>query len=130
MLAKLIRKLIDPFRRSIRNKLIFTMIILSVMPIVAVTLLAAENNRKSMEAEVIGTNLSNMKWTGVYLEDQFTLLNNLIYTVLISPHINDYLLSVEGSTIYNQFAAQKMFWTRLVIYFIPQAIRLSVQSFI
>ncbi|WP_139991549.1 sensor histidine kinase [Paenibacillus paridis] len=107
MLERLIRIVTDPFRRSIRNKLIFTMIFLSVIPIVAVTVLATENNRKSMEEEVISTNLSNMKWTGIYLGDQFTLLNNMIYTVLISPHLNDYLASTEGSTIYNQFAAQK-----------------------
>ncbi|KRE49585.1 sensor histidine kinase [Paenibacillus sp. Soil522] len=107
MFAKLSRMLTDPFRRSIRNKLIFTMIILSVIPIIAVTLLAAENNRKSMEAEVIGTNLSNMKWTGIHLGEQFAQLNNLIYTVLISPHLSDYLASTEGASIYNQFAAQK-----------------------
>lgn len=107
MFSKLMRTLSDPFRRSIRNKLIFTMIILSVIPIVAVTALAAENNRKSMETEVISTNLSNMKWTGIYLGEQFSQLNNLVYTVLISPHLNDYLMSIEGSRLYNQFAAQK-----------------------
>lgn len=107
MLAKLIRLLTDPFRRSIRNKLIFTMIFLTVIPIIAVTALAAENNRKSMEAEVIGTNLSNMKWTGIYLGEQFSQLNNLVYSVLISPHLSDYLASTEGSLLINQFAAQK-----------------------
>lgn len=107
MFSKLMRTLSDPFRRSIRNKLIFTMIILSVIPIVAVTALAAENNRKSMETEVISTNLSNMKWTGIYLGEQFAQLNNLVYTVLISPHLSEYLSSIEGSLLYNQFAAQK-----------------------
>lgn len=107
MFAKLIRKLSDPFRRSIRNKLILTMIILSVIPIIAVTALAAENNRKSMEAEVISTNLSNMKWTGIYLGEQFAQLNNLIYTVLISPQLNDYMANTEGASLSSQFAAQK-----------------------
>lgn len=107
MISKLFRLLTDPFRRSIRNKLIFTMIFLSVVPIIAVTALAAENNRKSMETEVISTNLSNMKWTGIYLGEQFAQLNNLIYTVLISPHLSDYLASTEGSVLYNPYAAQK-----------------------
>ncbi|WP_138753150.1 sensor histidine kinase [Paenibacillus sinopodophylli] len=107
MITKLIRLLTNPFRRSIRNKLIFTMIFLSVVPIIAVTALAAENNRKSMETEVITTNLSNMKWTGVYLGDQFAQLNNLIYTVMISPHLSEYLASTEGSSLYNPYTAQK-----------------------
>lgn len=107
VLVKLYRSLTDPFRRSIRNKLILTMILLSVIPIIAVTTLAAENNRKSMEDEVIHTNLSNMKWTGIYLDEQFTQLNNLIYTVLISPHLSNYLEKSEEASLSSQFTAQK-----------------------
>lgn len=107
MWGKFIRALTDPFRRSIRNKLIFTMIILSVLPVIAVTGLAAENNRKSMEDEVIQTSLSNMKWTGIYLGEQFSRLNNLIYSVLISPHLTDYLAKAEETSLASQFTAQK-----------------------
>ncbi|OKP96070.1 sensor histidine kinase [Paenibacillus sp. P46E] len=107
MFAKWLMKLSEPFRRSIRNKLILTMILLAVVPIVAITALAAENSRRSMEAEVISTNLSNMKWTGVYLGDQFAQLNNLIYTVLISPHLSDYLANAEEASLSSQFTAQR-----------------------
>ncbi|OKP81573.1 histidine kinase [Paenibacillus helianthi] len=107
MFAKWMMKLSEPFRRSIRNKLILTMILLAVVPIVAITALAAENSRRSMEAEVISTNLSNMKWTGVYLGDQFAQLNNLIYTVLISPHLSDYLANAEEASLSSQFTAQR-----------------------
>lgn len=107
MFAIWVVKLTEPFRRSIRNKLILTMVILVVVPIVTITVLAAENNRRSMEAEVISTNLSNMKWTGVYLGDQFAQLNNLIYTVLISPNLSDYLANAEEASLSSQFAAQK-----------------------
>ncbi|BBH20678.1 histidine kinase [Paenibacillus baekrokdamisoli] len=99
--------LTGPFRRSIRNKLILTMIILSVIPIITITAIAAENSRRSMEEEVIKTNVSNMKWTGIYLDEQFALLNNLIYTVLISPHLSSYLEKVEESSISSEFAAQR-----------------------
>ena len=107
MVAKWMTRFTEPFRRSIRNKLILTMIILAVVPIVTITALAAENNRRSMEAEVISTNQSNMKWTGIYLGDQFAQLNNLIYTVLISPHLSDYLANDEEASLSSQFAAQK-----------------------
>lgn len=107
MFTKWMMKWTEPFRRSIRNKLILTMIILAVVPIIAITGLAANNSRKSMEAEVISTNLSNMKWTGVYLGDQFAQLNNLVYTVLISPHLSDYLANAGEPSLSSQFAAQK-----------------------
>ncbi|MBT2288789.1 sensor histidine kinase [Paenibacillus albidus] len=107
MLSGWIMRLTGPFRRSIRNKLILTMIVLAAVPIVTITALAAENNRRAMEAEVISTNLSNMKWTGIYLGDQFAQLNNLIYTVLISPHLSDYLASAEEAGLTSQFVAQK-----------------------
>ncbi|MDQ0192050.1 sensor histidine kinase [Paenibacillus wynnii] len=107
MIANWMVKLTEPFRRSMRNKLILSMILLAVVPIVAITALAAENNRRSMEAEVISTNLSNMKWTGIYLGEQFSQLNNLIYTVLISPHLSDYLAYADEASLSNQFAAQK-----------------------
>ncbi len=107
MFAKLYRRLTEPFRRSIRNKLILTMVVLSVLPIIAVTALAAENNRRSMENEVIDTNLSNMKWTGIYLGEQFAGLNNLIYTLLISPNLSDYMALSEEASLSSRFAAQR-----------------------
>lgn len=107
MPEKLYRVLTDPFRRSIRNKLILTMIILCVLPIIAISVLAAENSRKSMESEVIDTNLSNMKWTGFYLDEKLSQLNNLIYSVLISPQLNDYMTKSEDTSLSSQFAAQK-----------------------
>lgn len=107
MLEKLYRAITAPFRRSIRNKLIFTMIILSSFPIITISVLAAENNRQSMEAEVVSTNLSNMKWTGFYLDEKFTQLNNLIYFLLISPQLSGYMTSTDDSSLSSQFIAQK-----------------------
>ncbi|WP_342477237.1 histidine kinase [Paenibacillus sp. FSL H7-0350] len=107
MYARWMRRLIEPFRRSIRNKLMLTMIVLAVAPIIAITALAAENNRRSMEEEVISTTLSNMKWTGIHLGSQFAQLNNLIYTVLISPHLSDYLANAEEQNLSSQFTSQR-----------------------
>jgi two-component system sensor histidine kinase YesM len=107
MFRKIINKLVEPFKRSIRNKLILAMILLAIVPIAAITGLAADNSRQSMETEVVLTNESNMKWTGVYLGDQFTQLNNMIYGVLISPHLNDYLANVEEGNLPTQFTLQK-----------------------
>jgi two-component system sensor histidine kinase YesM len=106
-MGKIGKLVTEPLRRSIRNRLILTMILISVLPTLAVTLLAAENNRKTMEAEVVETNLSNMKWTGVYLSDQFAQLNNLIYTMLISPSMSAYVLPAEDGQEELDFSAQR-----------------------
>lgn len=107
MLKRLFNKLVEPFKRSIRNKLILAMILLAIVPIAAITGLAADNSRLSMETEVITTNQSNMKWTGVYVGDQFTQLNNFIYSVLISPNLSDYLANAEEGSPATQFTMQK-----------------------
>ncbi|WP_341282405.1 sensor histidine kinase [Paenibacillus sp. FSL H8-0537] len=107
LLSKIYRAMLHPFRRSIRNKLILIMVVVSALPIVAVTALAVDNNRKSMEAELIGTNVSNMKWTSIYLGEQFSQMNSLLYSVLINPNLNDYIASEEDSGLSSQFSAQR-----------------------
>ncbi len=107
MFGRLRQRVIDPFKTSIRNKLILTMMLIAVVPVVVVAALAAENSRTSMEEQVIGTNLSNMKWTGIYLGEQFARLNNLIYSIQISPGLTDYLNRPEGETPASHFTAQQ-----------------------
>lgn len=107
MFGRLRRRVVDPFKTSIRNKLILTMILIAIVPVVVVTGLAAENSSASMEEQVIGTNLSNMKWTGLYLSDQFSRLNNMVYSLQISPGLANYLNRPEAETPASQFAAQQ-----------------------
>ncbi|MGG4141984.1 sensor histidine kinase [Paenibacillus algorifonticola] len=107
LLSKIYRAILHPFRRSIRNKLIFIMVVVSVLPIIAVTALAVDNNRQSMETELIGTNVSNMKWTSIYLGEQFSQMNSVLYSVLINPNLNEYIASEEESGLSSQFSAQR-----------------------
>lgn len=101
------RKVSDPFRRSIRSKLMLALILVAAVPITAVTGLAAENTRKSMEAEVMSSNLSSIKWTSVYLGEQFQQLNNLIYSLMINQALSDYLSNAENGDLARHYAAQR-----------------------
>lgn len=101
------RALMAPYRRSIQLKLILTMVVLSVLPVIAVTVLAAEKSRASMEAEVVETNMSNIKWTGIYISDQLDRLNHLIYSIQISPDLSDYLNVREPDNLSSEFNAQR-----------------------
>jgi two-component system sensor histidine kinase YesM len=103
----LYRWIVDPFRRSIRNRLILVMVVLSVFPVTVVTLLATENTRISMEREIIQSNLSTITWTGHYLEEKLSEINNLMYTILISPSYNEFASKADGSNNPNQYFTQK-----------------------
>ncbi len=97
----------EPFRRSIRNKLLLAMIVLAALPVIVVTGLAAENSRQSMENEILDTNLSSIKWTGIYLGEQFSRLNSLIYSILLNEHLNDYIAGIEDDKLSSQLATQR-----------------------
>lgn len=100
-------KLGIPFRQSIRSRLLMSMILVAVIPIAILTIVATENNRRSMEMEIIGTNLSNMKWTASYLDEQFADWNQLIYSMLINPYLDGYLRASEEADLSRKFAAQR-----------------------
>ncbi|MFD0693347.1 histidine kinase [Paenibacillus sp. GCM10027628] len=104
---KCFRFLFSPFRRSIRNKLIVTMILLCSIPLIFVTLLAAENTRKSVETEVIESNLTRIDWTAGYLEDRLNQLNNIIYSMLINESFNENMRKTDDSNFAIAFNAQK-----------------------
>ncbi|NRF93776.1 histidine kinase [Paenibacillus frigoriresistens] len=107
LITKCFRFAIEPFQRSIRNQLIATLILLVSIPLVAITLLASENTRTSVETEVIESNMSKIKWTGGYLEERLDQINNIVYTLLINESYNDYLRKMEDSNPSIAFNAQK-----------------------
>jgi len=83
------------------------MITIVILPTVAVTLLATDNSRQAMEDEVINTNLSNIKWTGIYLDQQFDQLNSHIYSTLIHPDITAFLADSEEESLSEQYDNQR-----------------------
>ncbi|MFC3746559.1 sensor histidine kinase [Paenibacillus sp. GCM10012306] len=95
--GRIYRWLSEPFKRTIRSKLILIMLCISVIPIIVVTLLATDNTRKVMEQEVIQSNLTRIAWSGEAVDKNLTQINNLIYTILISPAFNEYVNEDEGN---------------------------------
>lgn len=96
-----------PFRKSIRNKLILIMVVLTVLPVIIVTLLATDNTRASMEDEVLASNLSRIGWTGDYLEQELSGLNTIVYTIFISPALNEYLRVLDETSNASLYDVQK-----------------------
>lgn len=106
-MTSVIQVILHPLRKSIRTRLIITMVIVAVLPIIAVTLLATDNSSRSMKEEVINTNLANLKWTGIYLDQQFDQLSNLMYSLLINPEMKTYLEQPDEGNLSNQYNEQK-----------------------
>lgn len=100
------RWLVLPFRRSIRNKLMLSMVLIAAVPVMVVTLLAMENVRKSMEYEIIQSNRSRLIWVGQYLDERLQRLNNLIYSILYSPGYVENIEKLDSDSLGQQFAAQ------------------------
>jgi len=106
-IQQLFTRLQLPFKRSIRQRIIITMVCLVIPPTVAVTVLATNNSSEAMEDQVIKTNLSNMKWTGIYLDQQFDQLNSLVYSALIHSDMNSYLSSYGRESLSEQYDDQR-----------------------
>lgn len=113
MFNEIYRRLIDPFKRSIRNKLILTMTLVAVLPVIVITAVAAENTRSSMEAEIMDTNQVNMNWASVYLAEQFTRMNNIIYSIQISDELHQYLALTREAPAASRFDEQKAVFNML-----------------
>lgn len=113
MFNEFYRRLIDPFKRSIRNKLILTMTLVAVLPVIVMTAVAAENARSSMEAEIMDTNRVNMNWASVYLAEQFTRMNNIIYSIQISDELHQYLALTREAPASSRFDEQKAVFNML-----------------
>lgn len=113
MFTEIYRKLADPFKRSIRNKLILTMTLLAVLPVLVMTAMAAENARSSMEEEIMETNRANMKWASTYLGEQFARMNNLIYSIQISDEVHQYLALNRDAPAASRFDEQKAVFNML-----------------
>ncbi|WP_340399672.1 sensor histidine kinase [Paenibacillus sp. FSL H8-0079] len=113
MFTECYRKLTDPFKRSIRNKLILTMTLLAVLPVIAMTAMAAENTRSSMEEEIMETNRANMNWASIYLGEQFARMNNIIYSIQISDELHQYLALNQEAPAASRFDEQKAVFNML-----------------
>ncbi|WP_339238289.1 sensor histidine kinase [Paenibacillus sp. FSL R5-0517] len=113
MFTECYRKLTDPFKRSIRNKLILTMTLLAVLPVIAMTAMAAENTRSSMEEEIMETNRANMNWASIYLGEQFARMNNIIYSIQISDELHQYLALNQEAPAASRFDEQKAMFNML-----------------
>nr|WP_285888935.1 sensor histidine kinase [Paenibacillus polysaccharolyticus] len=93
--------------------MILTMTLVAVLPVIVITAVAAENARSSMEAEVMDTNRVNMNWASVYLAEQFTRMNNIIYSIQISDELHQYLALGQEAPASSRFDEQKAVFNML-----------------
>lgn len=86
-------------RTSIRFRLLIIMILLTTLPIIAITFFASNNTRNSVEKEIISANSSRMQWANQYLEVLTDQLNKTFYSLQINSQLMNNLDSLEGQDL-------------------------------
>ena len=71
-------------KRSIRVRLMSTMIAIAVLPVLISTLIATNNMRNFYENEYVNGNLSRVSWGAHYLEELIHQLDRMFYSISLS----------------------------------------------
>lgn len=87
VLWKMTRRLLHPFQKSLRYKLMLLMVAVAVMPLTLVTLFAAKTTKQSLSAEVIRSNESRMNWAAKYFDEKFDQLQTVTYSLLLDKNL-------------------------------------------
>jgi two-component system sensor histidine kinase YesM len=80
-------RVLYPFRKSLRYKLMLIMIAIAVLPLSLVTLFAANTTKQSLSREVIRSNESRMNWAGKYFDEKFEQLQAITYSLLLDNNL-------------------------------------------
>ena len=81
------KRMLQPFQKSLRYKLMLLMVVIAVMPLIFVTLFAVKTTKQSVSAEIIRSNESRMSWAAKYMDEKFNQLQSVAYSLLLDSNI-------------------------------------------
>ncbi len=93
-------------KRSIRVRLMSTMILLAVLPVLISTVIATNNIRQFSENEYVNGNLSRVRWGTHYLEELINQLDRMFYSIQINDELIDGMGKLDDPDIGVQFKTQ------------------------
>lgn len=82
---------------SIRFRLLVVIVLITVIPVAAITGIATKNTRNSVEQEVISANNSRMDWASQYLTELTEQLRSLFYTLQIDQGLSTSFADLGGA---------------------------------
>ncbi len=74
-------------RTSIRQRLMILMICLTTLPVITLTVIAANNTRNSVEKEIISANNSRMVWVNQYLSELIQQIDIMFYSLQLNQKL-------------------------------------------
>jgi Putative regulator of cell autolysis len=84
---QIIKYIILYFQKSIKNKMIILISISMVIPMAIITILSYISSSNSMEKEIIRSNNRAMEWTGKYIDNTISQLNDVLFTFVVDKDI-------------------------------------------
>jgi two-component system sensor histidine kinase YesM len=89
------RSFIESFNDSIKKKMILLMILLTCAPLIVITIVAINNAHSQLESEIVVSNKSKIYWSGLFLDDQLQILNNILFSIMADREITNYMENDE-----------------------------------
>ncbi|MBB6671548.1 sensor histidine kinase [Cohnella nanjingensis] len=86
-LKRICRRLLQPFQKSLRYKLMLLMVVIAVLPLSMVTLFATRTTKHSLSEEVVRSNESRMEWSARYFDEKFEQLQAVTYSLLLDKNL-------------------------------------------
>ncbi|KPV60582.1 hypothetical protein QJ48_04885 [Paenibacillus sp. A3] len=108
----MMKRLFHRFQKSLRYKLMLLMVTIAIMPLILVTLFAANTTKQSLSLEVIRSNESRMDWAAKYLDEKFDQLQAVSYSLLLDkslfPNGNGAADSVNSPDAQDTYIQEKL----------------------
>ncbi|MEK0317274.1 sensor histidine kinase [Cohnella sp. 56] len=120
-------RLLDPFRSRLRNKLLLFMLLLSILPITAVTAMAIARSSQAMEREMIQFNGSQLSTVSEYMSEKLSQLDEMLNSIIIDDKISDRMGRLDNDDITQFYRANDYINNKLSsIYYANQSVLNSV----
>lgn len=110
-------RLLAPFQSKLRNKLLIFMLLLSLLPITAVSYMAIARSASSMEREIIDFNQSQLSTVSAYMSEKLSQLDELLSSVIIDDQISDRMGRLDNDDITQFYRANDYITNKLTSLF-------------
>jgi two-component system sensor histidine kinase YesM len=112
-------RFIEYFSSSIKKKLMLMMMLITCVPLIAVTIVAISDSRKNLEAEIRTSNQSNIVWSGQFMDEKLKQLDNLMFSVMADLTITRYMEGEFVTDIQSNYVNQSYILNKLNSIYLP-----------
>jgi two-component system sensor histidine kinase YesM len=104
---------IESFSGSIKKKMFIVLVLLTCIPLIVLTVVAIHNARNQLEAEITGSNISKIQWSGRFLDDQMQLLDQILFSMMNDQVVSRFMETAQKPDEPVDFNAQTNLFEKL-----------------